>query len=472
MPVRELPYGQSGAHRVVLRVLASYFRKTMDSLSITALATLYRQKKLSPVEVVKTCLKRIERLNPALNAFVTITAETALQEAKRAEAELLRGVDRGLLHGVPVALKDLIDTDEVRTTYGSSVRTSHLPQDADIVRHLKAAGTISLGKTNLLEFAYGVVHPDFGPTLNPWRQSRTAGGSSGGSAAAVAAGLCCAAVGTDTGGSVRIPASYCGVVGFKPSYGLVDTKGVFPLSESLDHIGPIARNCRDAAALLEALTGQHFPVSPALDGLRFGVDPGYLERTEIEEGVLTAFAEACSAFRAAGAKMIEIDLGLAGANAALLDILLPEASLIHEDFLPEYREDYAPGTLAQLEGGSAVSAITYLKAQGIRKTLQTRFTEHFRSVDALLMPTVPWVAPSEDPSVTGDEGEAEMHFTGPFNLLGLPALSVPCGFENGLPVGLQIVTAPQTDAQTLGIGAAYERLCPFSLPDANENFNG
>ena len=335
---------------------------------------------------------------------------------------------------------------------------------------MQDAGAISLGKTNLLEFAYGVVHPDFGPTLNPRNPARTAGGSSGGSAAAVAAGLCYAAVGTDTGGSIRIPASYCGGVGFKPSYGLVDDRGVFPLSWSLDHVGPLARSSRDAAALLEVLAGRAFPLDLTLDGLRFGVDPGYLEKTEVQPAVLAAFSAACDVFRAAGVKIVEVDLGLEHANAALLDMLLPEASLIHEDTLHR-KEAYAAETLVQLEQGLTVSATTYLKAQRFQRTLQRRFTEHFLAVDALLTPTVPWVAPAEDPSVTGDEGAAEMHFTGPFNLLGLPALSVPCDAENGLPIGLQIVTPQQTDKQTLSIGAAFEQLQPISLPDVFENFN-
>ena len=439
--------------------------------SISAVAALYRQKKLSPVEVVETLLNRTERLNPALNAFITVTAETARQEAKRAEAELWGGLDRGLLHGIPVALKDLVDTAGVRTTCGSRLRAARVPtKDAEIVSRLEEAGAISLGKTNLLEFAYGVVHPDFGPTLNPWNQARTAGGSSGGSAAAVAAGLCCAAVGTDTGGSVRIPASYCGVVGFKPSYGLVDTEGVFPLSWSLDHVGPMARSSRDAAALLEALTGQAFPLDITLDGLRFGIDPGYLEKTEVQPAVLKAFEEACDVFRAAGVEIVEVNLGLEHANAALLDMLLPEASLIHEDNL-QYKEAYAPGTFMQLEQGFTVSATTYLRAQRTQQTLQNRMAEHFLKVDALLTPTVPWVAPAEDPSVTEDEGAAEMHFTGPFNLLGLPALSVPCGLSDGLPIGLQIVTAQQTDARTLSIGAAFEQLQPFTPLGVNEKFN-
>lgn len=434
---------------------------------IVDIAASYRRKNLSPVEVVETCLERIELLNPTLNAFITVTAETALEAARRAEAELSQGHDRGLMHGIPVALKDLVDTKGVRTTCGSGLRAEHIPTaDAKIVHHLKEAGAISLGKTNMLEFAYGVVHPDFGPTLNPWNVGRTAGGSSGGSAAAVAAGLCCAAVGTDTGGSIRIPASYCGVAGFKPSYGLVELGGVFPLSWSLDHAGPIARSSRDAAALLEALTGRAFRTDGALSGLRFGTDPAYLEMTQVQPAVLEAFRLACDVFRSAGATIVEVRLpGLERANDALLDLLLPEASVIHEDAFPNSEEGYAPATREQLEQGFTVPATAYLRAQQFQKTLQSRFAEQFLTLDALLMPTAPWVAPAEDPSVTGDEGAAEMHFTGPFNLLGLPALSVSCGLSDGLPIGLQIVTGYQKDAQALSIGAAFEVLCPIPIPD-------
>ncbi len=448
-----------------------------DFDSLATIATSYRQKKLSSVELVETLLGRIEQLNPSLNAFITVTAEAARREAERAEAELFGGLDRGPMHGIPVALKDLVTTSGVRTTCGSRVRADDVPTvDAGIVRRLKEAGAISLGKTNLLEFAYGVVHPDFGPTLNPHDTARTAGGSSGGSAAAVAAGLCCAAVGTDTGGSIRIPASYCGVAGFKPSYGLVDAEGVFPLSWSLDHVGPIARSSRDVAALLGVLTGHSFVWGETADtnlkGVRLGVDPDYLERTEVQPVVLEAFHSACDVFRSAGAEIVEVRMpDIERANSALLDILLPEASLIHEENLLARRAGFAPETLTQLEQGLTISATAYLKAQRFQRALQRRFAEMFLSVDALLTPTAPWVAPAEDPSVTGDEGAAEMHFTGPFNLLGLPALSIPCGLSRGLPIGLQIVTAHQNDARALGLGATFEALYPISLPGLNETFN-
>ncbi len=231
---------------------------------IAEVAAGYRDGSLSPVAVTELALARIAALNPVLNAFITVTADQARAAAQRAEEELRRGEDRGLLHGIPIALKDLIDTAGVRTTCGGRILADHVPaRNAPIVDRLEAAGAVLVGKTNLLEFAYGIVHPDVGPTWNPWAPDRTAGGSSGGSAAAVAAGLCYAAVGTDTGGSIRIPAAYCGVAGLKPTYGLVSTQGIFPLSWSLDHAGPIARTSADAALLLQVLLGEETaPVAP------------------------------------------------------------------------------------------------------------------------------------------------------------------------------------------------------------------
>ena len=252
---------------------------------IAQVAARYRDGSLSPVTVTELTLARIAALNPTLNAFITVTATSALAAAQRAAAELQRGQDRGLLHGIPIALKDLIDTAGVRTTCGARILADHVPaQDAVIVEHLQAAGAVVVGKTNLLEFAYGIVHPDFGPTWNPWAPTRTAGGSSGGSAAAVAAGLCYAAVGTDTGGSIRIPAAYCGVAGLKPTYDLVSLQGIFPLSWSLDHAGPIARTSADAALLLDALLGKTpTPIAPAdLRGLRLAVLANHRAGAELE----------------------------------------------------------------------------------------------------------------------------------------------------------------------------------------------
>lgn len=248
------------------------------------------------------------------------------------------------------------------------------------------------------------------------------------------------------------------------------------MSWSLDHVGPIARSSRDVAALLEVLSGHSFALNETADtnlkDVRLGIDPHYLEQTEVQPAVLEAFRLVCDVFRSAGAEIIEIKMpDIEHANSALLDILLPEASLIHEENLLTRRTDFAPETLTQLEQGLHVSATVYLKAQRFQRALQRRFAELFLSVDALLMPTVPWVAPAEDPSVTGDEGAAEMHFTGPFNLLGLPALSVLCSLNGELPIGLQIVTGYKNDARALNLGVAFDALHSTSPHGVNENFN-
>ena len=301
--------------------------------SVAQIGTLYRSGQLSPVEVAGRCLAQIEALDPVLNAFITVTAEQALRQAALAEQELRAGHDRGPLHGVPIALKDLIDTAGILTTCASRILNDHVPQhDAVIVRHLNAAGAVSLGKTNCSEFAMGVPHPDYGQSNNPWDAARTSGASSGGSAAAVAAGLCFAAVGTDTGGSIRIPASYCGLAGLKPTYGLVDVEGVFPLSWSLDHVGPLARSSADAALLLGGMTGQHFQKEVHLKGKRFGViqrsGPG------VEPEVTAVFDAACDALRAAGAEVVNTEVpGLEQVDAALLGVLLPEAAAIHTHWI-------------------------------------------------------------------------------------------------------------------------------------------
>lgn len=429
--------------------------------TIPEIGALYRSKELSPVELTQLCLKRIEELDPILNAFITVTAEQALEQAQKAEQELRSGQDRGPLHGIPIALKDLIDTAGVRTTCASRILKDHVPtQDAPIVTRLAEAGAVLVGKTNLLEFAYGIVHPDYGQTNNPWDPGRTSGGSSGGSTAAVAAGMCFAAVGTDTGGSIRIPASYCGVAGLKPTYGLVNLEGVFPLSWSLDHAGPLARTSRDAGLLLAAMSGKSFDSSVSLKGLRFGVIQR--EGKEVEPGVTEVFDAACQALLEAGAEVEEVvipDLELT--DAALLGVLLPEASAVHARWINDRAEDYAPFTRMQIELGFAVPAVTHLRAQQFRRHLTRRFLEALNKVEVLISPTVAWVAPHEDPVVAAQEGSAEGRRSAPHNLTGLPALSVNAGFgAQGLPVGIQIVTRPHADALALGIGSAIEALLP------------
>lgn len=431
--------------------------------SISEVGKRYRSGDLSPVEVTQLTLERIEALNPTLNAFITVTGDVAMQAARRAEQELQAGTDRGPLHGIPVALKDLVDTAGIRTTAGSRILAEHVPeQDAPIVTRLKEAGAVLVGKTNMLEFAYGIVHPDYGATWNPWDPQRTAGGSSGGSAAAVAAGLCYAAAGTDTGGSIRIPAAYCGIAGFKPTYGLVNLEGIFPLSWSLDHLGPMARTSEDAAMLLSVLAD----VSPGdfeptiLEGVRFGVLAQHLQGTELEPAVRDAFDDAVNRLQDAGAEVQDVQIpDLELADETLLTVITPEASAIHARWIAERPADYAPMTRQQIELGFAVPAVTYVRAQQYRRHLTAQFMRVFQQVDAILSPTSPWVAPQEDPSVVGDEGAAEARRTAPYNLTGLPAHTIPCGLSpEGLPIALQIATRPGADALALGIGSAFERL--------------
>ncbi|MBB5234832.1 amidase [Deinococcus budaensis] len=429
--------------------------------SIPQVGARYRAGTLSPVEVTRAALARIQELDPGLNAFITVTADLALAQAARAEAELRAGTDRGPLHGIPVALKDLVDTAGVRTTCGSRLRSGHVPDhDAAVTVRLREAGAVLLGKTNLLEFAYGAVHPDYGQTNNPWDLSRTSGGSSGGSAAAVAAGLCFAAFGTDTGGSIRIPAAYCGVTGLKPTAGLVPLGGVFPLSWSLDHGGPLARSSGDAALMLAALTGQPVNAAPRdLRGVRFGVLEEHTRGPEMQPGVAEVFGRACDALRGAGAVLVEVqvpDLDLV--DAALLPVLLPEASAVHAAWLRESPEAYAPATRRQLELGFTVGGVAHVRAQQFRHRLARDFLAALSGVEAMLTPTVPWVAPHEDPAVAGDQGSAEARRTAPANLTGFPALSLNAGFSAGLPVGLQVTTRPGEDALALSLGASLEAL--------------
>lgn len=435
--------------------------------SIPEIGAMYRAGTLSPLELTRLCLERIEALNPVLNAFITVTATQALEGAANAERELRSGLDRGPLHGIPIALKDLIDTAGIRTTCASSILRDQVPaRDAALVTRLNAAGAVSLGKTNLLEFAYGIVHPDYGQTNNPWDVSRTSGGSSGGSAAAVASGMCFAAVGTDTGGSIRIPASYCGVAGLKPTYGRVSLEGVFPLSWSLDHAGPIARSSGDARLLLEAMLGESVlgeslaqPLE--LRGLRFGAIQ--CDGSELQPEVIAAFDAACAALEEAGAQRIAVKIpDLELADAALLSVLLPEASVVHQMWLTTRAEDYAPLTRTQIELGFAIPAVVHVRAQQYRRHLTRQFLNAFQSVDALLSPSVHWEAPHEDPVFAADDaGAAEARRSGPHNLTGLPALSVNCGYgAHGLPIGIQIVTPPHRDGLALALGAALERLLP------------
>ncbi len=440
--------------------------------TISTLGAAYRQRSLSPVEVTAKLLDRIARIDPLLNSFITVLRDQSLAQAEQAEGELKSGHDRGPLHGVPVAVKDLMEVAGAPTTYASRAGSGRVAtSDAKLVQNLKQAGAVILGKTNLLEYAYGAVHPDFGQTNNPRDTKRTSGGSSGGSAAAVAAGLCFAAVGTDTGGSIRIPASYCGVAGLKPTFDLVSLDGVHALSPSLDHAGPMARCCADAALLLGGMTGQTFNVSPRkLAGIRIGMLHHPDAARFMEPAISALFDQAVEALRRAGAVLQRIELpSLELANHELIKITWPEASLLHRQLLAKEPLGYSAITRTQLEAGFSVPAVDYLSALQTGRRLRAGFEHVFQTVDAIVTPSVPWVAPIEDPPIGGAEGEGEMLFSGVFNLTGLPALSVPCGLTGeGLPGGMQIITPWHRDELALAIGAAIEKLIP--TPDLSAQF--
>ena len=450
-------------------------KRELCYLDIARLGQLYRSGEVSPVEATQAVLERIHALDGRLNAFITVLDEPALASARQADADLRAGLDRGPLHGVPVSLKDLIDTAGVRTTCASPIRRDYVPQhSATVVQRLEDAGAVLVGKCNLLEFAYGIVHPDFGQCNNPWDPSRTAGGSSSGSCASVSAGMGYGSLGTDTGGSIRIPASYCGVVGFKPTYGRVSRQGVFPLSWSLDHVGTLTRSVEDAAILLAAVAGADpfdptCSTWPVLDyrsflnrdvrGLRLGVIEQHMTGADLRPGVAEAAAAAVSELEKAGMIIKKIHLpSLEGADAALLLAILPEGTLVHETWLRERPQDYAEMTRQQLETGALIPAVDYVRAQQFRARLLRECLTALQDVDVLVNPTVAWEAPQEDPSVAGGDGATEARRTGPFNLTGLPAISVPCGFgPAGLPLGLQMIGAPYAEALVLRVAHAYEK---------------
>jgi len=456
----------------------------------TTLSTAVRRKELAPTEIVEAVLARIEALEPTLNAFVSLTADAARTAARTVEEKLARGEDPGPLAGVPVAIKDLYETAGVRTTAGSRVFADYVPtRDATAVRRLREAGAISVGKTTTHEFAFGPTtdSPYLGPTRNPWHTDHVPAGSSGGSGAAVAAGIVPLALGTDTGGSIRMPAAACGIVGLKPSYGRVSKFGVLPLSWSLDHAGPLARSVADAALALNVLAGPD-PMDPTaasaplddymaavrraqdgLRGLRLGVPTGWLEHG-VDPEVRAAFDRALDTFRDLGAAVEEVVLPPADVMTFVNRIItLGEAGAYHADLLARYGDDYAPDVRARLELAQFILARDYLTGQRLRTELSQAMAAVMTEFDALLTPTMPIPAPRIGQNRwTYPDGssepvqEAMIRYTAPFSVSGQPALSVPCGFTTaGLPIGLQIVGRPFEEATILRIGAAFEAIAGF-----------
>jgi aspartyl-tRNA(Asn)/glutamyl-tRNA(Gln) amidotransferase subunit A len=452
--------------------------------TIQELSPLLAKKKLSPVELVESYLARIERLNQRFNAFITVTAEQALADARVAERELARGKRRGPLHGIPIALKDNIWTKGIRTTMGSAILRDFVPvADATLVRKLRKAGAVILGKTNLHEFAYGATNenPHFGPTHSPWAHERITGGSSGGSAAAVCAGLCVAAIGSDTGGSIRVPAALCGIVGLKPTFGRVSVHGVFPLAPSLDHIGPLARSVADAALVLGAIAGRDplDPTSvakpaenflPAAKAKRRKIRLGWPKEhlwERIHPDVQRLVEAAASSLVRNGGSIEEVSLPTLSAAVEAANMMsIAEALAVHEQagYFPARASEYGEDVRKRLGMGSDIRAVEYLKGRATLERAKAEFAAAFESVDAIVAPTVPMVAPkigSETVRIgSTDEPmrSALLRLTRPGNLTGLPNVSTPCGFTSeGLPVGMQLIGRPFGEGDLLEIAQIYER---------------
>jgi aspartyl-tRNA(Asn)/glutamyl-tRNA(Gln) amidotransferase subunit A len=454
-------------------------------LSIERASALIRTKKVSPVELTQACLSRIERLNPQLNAFITVTADSALVEARQAENEIQKHRWRGALHGIPIALKDLVDTAGVRTTAGSELFKDRIPaEDAEVVRRLKAAGAVFLGKLNMHEFAYGgsSAVSFFGPVRNPWNLAHSPGGSSGGSAAAVAAHLCYGAIGSDTGGSIREPAAYCGIVGLKPTYGRVSTAGAIPLSWSLDHLGPMTRTTVDAALMLQVLAGYDPRDSSSLDtsvpdyaaairtatsSLRVGI-PHEFFFEGLDPDIQAALEAALSELKTLTRVQLDIaPLATNGTYAAVMDpciaILQAEAYAHHQDYVAKSPELYQKPTLERILAGTKITTSTYVQSRRQMEQIRRTVSRGFDGVDLLITPTTP-IPPFEiadllsDPTTMRPKEVRMLHNTRPFDMFGAPTISVPCGFtRSGLPIGMQITGALGDEGTVLRLARAYEQ---------------
>lgn len=449
-------------------------------LSIEQASQLLRGKRLSPVELVKAAIARIERLNPSLNAFITVVAERARREARAAQKEIAQGRWKGPLHGIPIALKDNIWTRGMRTTVGAKILADFVPrEDAEVTKRLAEAGAILIGKTNMHEFAYGVTNnnPHFGATHNPWNHQRITGGSSGGSAAAIAYGMCFASVCTDTGGSIRIPSALCGIVGLKPTFGLVSVNGIVPLAPSLDHAGPIARTVGDACIVLEAIAGEYpkGAARPDYRRLRRSVPkkfriawPRDYFFDRVDNEVYERLNAAANVFRSLGAKIEYARMPrlaealLPGTN----DIALAEATHYHQSqgYFPERSGDYGGDVRHRLEQGAQVKAVDYLRGLSMRGEAEKDFEAAFRRTDAIIAPVTAVSAPrigQEEVEIAGEKEtvrSALVRLNRPANFTGYPAISIPCGFtREGLPVGMQLIGPRWGEARLLAIALAYEQ---------------
>lgn len=444
----------------------------IQASTITALAPLLASRKLTSATLTEACLGQIERRQPELNAFITVTAEIAREQAAAADAEIAAGQYRGALHGVPVSLKDLIDLRQTPTTAASRIRDGHLARDdATVVARLRSAGAVFVGKCNLHEFAFGTTNEDsaFGPARNPHDPTRSPGGSSGGSAAAVVAGMCIASVGTDTGGSIRIPSAACGTVGLKPTFGELPLDGVVPLSRTLDHVGPIVRCVNDAWLLYRVMAGETNPPSLADDvvarseRLRVGVPVDYVN--PLDPGVRTRFDWALRRLVESGVRVDEVRVPHAADTAAIyLHIVLPEAARFHAATLDTRPLDYTEPVRTRLQMARYLLAEDYIRALGGRLVLRAEVDQALLGRDALVLPSLAIPAPRFGATSVNLGGVKDsvrnvtLRLTQPFNLTGHPALSLPIGMTpDGLPVGLQLVGHHQRTEDLLRTALSCER---------------
>jgi len=443
-------------------------------LDLAEASRLVQKRAVSPVELTRACLERIERLDPILKAFITVAAESALQEARQAEAEIAKGNWKGPLHGIPLAVKDLVETAGVRTTAASAVLQDYVPEhDAYVVQRLRSAGAVLLGKLNLHEFAYGgssmISH--FGAVRNPWNTAHITGGSSSGSASAVAAGLCYGAIGTDTAGSIRLPAACCGITGLKPTYGLVSARGVIALSWSYDHVGPMTRTVADTALLLQVIASydsqdfycqkfppMHYPkeIEEKTVSLRMGIAHDFWK--DVDQEVKSAVDAAIQVLRRLTAGPEDISLS----TEVDRTVMRCESFVVHQKYLPQYQEKYHPETLRRIRSGADVTAVQYI--ENYRDLLRSRrdALKMFDHIDLIVTPTCPILPPpiAELEAAPQDLRKKELVMlrnTRPFNGLGLPTISIPCGFSrSGMPIGLQIAGAPGAENKVLALAYAYQ----------------
>lgn len=441
-----------------------------ESRTLAELGRQLKSKSVSAEAATEACLARITEQNRTINAFITVLDDDARAQAKEADREIDAGKYRGPLHGVPISIKDLVDVRGTPTTAASRVRVGHVARhDATVVGRLRNAGAIFVGKTNLHEFALGTTNEDsaYGPVLHPLDNTRSPGGSSGGSAASVLAGMAYASIGTDTGGSIRIPCAACGLVGLKPTLGEIPIDGVFPLSETLDHVGPMCRSVEDTALLYGVLRGIPNPVAPTprdVRGLRFGIPRPYFFDL-LDQQVAHRFNDACDRLKEGGAILDDVVIGHTKEIGAIyVHIALPEVAVYHMDTLEKRPQDYTENVRLRLELGRYILAEDYVRAQRGRQVLIREVNDALNGRDGLLLPSLPVPATKlgvPTVSIGGTEETVRnitLRMTQVFNITGHPAISLPCGMtDEGLPVGLQIVGARNRTPDLLDVAASVEK---------------